>query len=105
MDTQREILLIKHSVERLENHFKVYKDDVGQLKEDFRDLRTAIIGSQVNGNKGLIQLIDKISEKVDMIEDENILLKEHMRTGKFIAGAILTALLGFMTMILFEVKK
>jgi hypothetical protein len=105
MDTQREILLIKHSVERLENHFKVYKDDVGQLKDDFRDLKTAIIGSQINGNKGLIQLIDKISEKVDMIEDENILLKEHMKQGKWIAGIVLTALVGFMSMVLMEAKK
>ena len=105
MDTQREITLIKHSVERLENHFKVYKDDVGQLRDDFRDLKTAIIGSQVNGNKGLIQLIDKISQKVDLIEDENILLKEHMRAGKFIAGILVTALVGFMFMILSEMKK
>jgi hypothetical protein len=45
-------------------------------------------------------LLDKISEKVDAIEDENILLKEHMRTGKFIAGVLITALIGFMFMLI-----
>jgi hypothetical protein len=96
----KELSQIKHSVERLENHFKVYKDDMLDVKDAIKDLKLAIIGNHVNGNKGFLHLLDKISEKVDAIEDENILLKEHMRTGKFIAGVLITALIGFMFMLI-----
>lgn len=102
-ENEREIREIKHSMERLENHFKVYKDDMISVQDSIKDLRNAIVGNQVNGNKGFIHLLDKISEKVELIEAENILLKEHMKTIKFISGSFLVAAIGFIFW-LFEKK-
>lgn len=91
MDNNNEIIA---RLERLENHFKVYKDDMSDVKDAIKDLKTAIVGSHINGNKGFIHLLDKISTKVDTIENENLLLKENMSLLKYISGSTVTALIG-----------
>jgi hypothetical protein len=97
---QRDITEIKINVERLEHHFRIYKQDITEVKDFMQEVKIALTGSNINGNKGLIQLLDKLNEKVEAIEDENILLKEHMRAGKKIAGVLITALISLMFMLI-----
>jgi hypothetical protein len=96
----RDFGVIKGSIERLENHFKVYKDDMLDVKDAIKDLRTAIVGNNINGNKGFIHVLDRISDKVEALENENILLKEHMKAIKYVAGVLFTALIGSLFIIL-----
>jgi O-phosphoseryl-tRNA(Cys) synthetase len=102
---QRDISEIKLNVERLEHHFRIYKQDMTEVKDFMQEVKIALAGSNINGNKGLIQLLDKLNSKVETIEDENILLKEHMRAGKFIAGVLITALISLMFMVISESTK
>lgn len=82
-------------VDRLEHHFKVYKDDMSDVKDSIKDLKTAIVGNDVNGNKGFLHLVNEIDKKVDAMEAKNILLEENMKNVKFISRGFIMGLIGF----------
>ena len=82
-------------VERIEHHFQVYKNDMEDVKGSIKDLKTAIIGNDVNGNKGFLHLLNEIGAKVDNMEQKNILLEENMRNVKFISRGFIMGLIGF----------
>jgi len=90
-----ETKLLIGKVERLENHFQVYKNDMNDVKDGMKDLRTAIIGNDVNGNKGFLHLINKIDEKVDAMESKQILLEKDVNNAKYVARTFWVGVVGF----------
>ena len=90
---ETKILLAK--VERLDHHFQVYKGDMNDVKDYIKDLKTAIIGNEINGNKGFLHLVNEIDKKVDAMEAKNILLEENMKNVKFISRGFIMGLIGF----------
>ena len=87
--------IIVEKVDRLEHHFKVYKDDMGDVKDSIKDLKTAIIGNDVNGHKGFLHLINEIDKKVDELQAKNILLEENMKNVKYISRGFIMGFIGF----------
>lgn len=87
--------IIVEKVDRLEHHFKVYKDDMTDVKDSIRDLKTAIVGNDVNGRKGFIHLLDSLEKKVDDMNNKQLLLEENMKSVKFVARGFITAAIGF----------
>lgn len=87
--------LIMEKVDRLEHHFRVYKEDMTDVKDSIKDLKTAIIGNNINGNRGFLHLINEIDTKVQNLSDENLLLKEDMKTVKWVTRGFMTGLIGF----------
>lgn len=59
---------LSERLDRLENHFKVYKTDMQDVKSELKEVRILLGGSALNGNKGFIRLMETIEEKVDKIE-------------------------------------
>jgi len=47
---------ITERLDRLENHFKVYKTDMVDVKDSLKEVRILLGGSALNGNKGFIKL-------------------------------------------------
>ena len=87
--------LINEKVDRLENHFKVYKSDLSDMKDLSKEIKSILIGSDLNGNKGIIHLLKEIEMRVDEISDKNILLEENMRNVKYVSRGFITAIIGF----------
>jgi len=56
---------ITERLDRLENHFKVYKTDMVDVKDSLKEVRILLGGSALNGNKGFIKLMETIEDKVD----------------------------------------
>jgi len=69
--------------DRREGHIKELQKDVRTLTTSLDNLTTAIVGSSLNNNKGLIKLIEEIEVKVDRIKDENISHKKDIDSIKF----------------------
>lgn len=90
---ETKILLGK--VERLENHFQVYKNDMSDVKDSIKDLRTAIIGNEINGGKGFLHLVNEIDKKVEKMEQQNILLEENMKNVKVLKQMFAGGIIGF----------
>ena len=90
-----EIKVIGEKVDRLEHHFKVYKSDLSDMKDLSKEIKGILIGSQMNGNAGVIQLLKEIENRVDDLSNKNILLEENMRNVKYISRGLITAIIGF----------
>lgn len=90
-----ETRLLIGKVERLENHFQVYKNDMSDVKDSIKDLKTAIVGNEVNGHKGFLHLINEIDRKVDDMQAKNILLEENMKNVKYISRGFIMGFIGF----------
>jgi hypothetical protein len=56
---------LSERLDRLENHFKLYKSDMNDFKDSLKEVRILLGGSALNGNKGFIKLMETIEEKVD----------------------------------------
>jgi hypothetical protein len=56
---------IAERLDRLENHFRVYKTDMVDVKDSLKEVRILLGGSSLNGNRGFIKLMETVEEKVD----------------------------------------
>lgn len=83
-------------LDRLENHFKVYKNDMTDVKDSLKEVRTLLGGSELNGKKGFIYLMETIEKKVDAIELEVEKNKNDIQQGNFwgrgLAGVIFVSI-------------
>jgi ABC-type phosphate/phosphonate transport system ATPase subunit len=87
--------LLDEKVDRLENHFKIYKSDMNDVKDSIKDLKIAIVGNDVNGNKGFLHLLNEIDKKVDGMKEKQLVMDENMNNVRFVAKALITGTIGF----------
>jgi len=87
--------LLEEKVDRLENHFKVYKTDMVDVKEVTKDIRNLLTGTELNGKKGVIHLLETLEAKVDKLEAKQLLIDDNMDNVKFVAKGLITAIIGF----------
>jgi len=83
MNPNQENKAITERLDRLENHFKVYKSDMADVKDSLKEVRVLLGGSSLNGNKGFIKLIETVEEKVDTIEGQIINIQKDIDSTKF----------------------
>jgi len=57
-------------LDRLEQHFRLYKEDLKDIGNSLKEVRLLLGGSELNGNKGFIRLVEAVDEKVDIIEKQ-----------------------------------
>lgn len=87
--------LLEEKVDRLENHFEVYKTDLTDVKEVTKDIRNLLTGTELNGKKGVIHLLETLENKVDKLEEKQLLIDENMQNVKYVAKGLITAIIGF----------
>lgn len=87
--------LLEEKVDRLENHFKVYKTDLTDVKDVTKDIRNLLAGTELNGKKGVIHLLETLENKVDKLEEKQLLIDENMQNVKYVAKGLITAIIGF----------
>jgi hypothetical protein len=81
-------------IDRLENHFKVYKSDMQDVKNTLIDIKNSMIGSSFNGNKGFIHLLDDVNERLENIESKQPLTDEAIKQAKYGVSVMFTAIVG-----------
>mgnify|MGYP000600163235 CR=1 FL=1 len=59
---------ILERIDRLENHFKVYKTDMIDVKDSLKEVRILLGGSSLNNNKGFIMLMESVEDAVDILK-------------------------------------
>lgn len=74
---------VTERLDRLENHFKVYKTDMVDVKDSLKEVKILLGGSQLNGHKGFIKLMEAVEEKVDKLEKDNESIKKDLDNIKF----------------------
>lgn len=87
--------ILEEKVDRLEQHFKVYKSDLTDVKEVTRDIRNLLTGTELTGKKGVIHLLEALENKVDTLEEKQLLINENMQNVKYVAKGLISAIIGF----------
>lgn len=84
----------KDRLDRMEHHLLL-------IKEDLQHISTALVGSKVNGNKGVISDIDSIKhdisdlrEKLEFMELDMAKKSVYIGQLKFVAGLLTAGLVG-----------
>ena len=94
MDIIDEVKTLNEKIDKLQNHFTVYKSDISDLKDVVKQLTSALVGSNYNGNKGVIHLVDAVEKRLDRLEKQQPLNDETIKQVKFGVGVVFTALMG-----------
>ena len=87
--------ILEEKVDRLENHFQVYKKDMVDVKEVTKDIRNLLTGTDLNGHKGVVNLLEKLSDKVDFLEEKQLILDQNMANVKLVAKSVLGGVVAF----------
>lgn len=90
----------KERLDRMEQHLRL-------IKEDLQYISSALVGSKVNGNKGVISDIDHIKQDIEALKEklefmELDMAKKSVYIGqlKFVAGLLTAGLVGTIIKIL-----
>lgn len=86
--------LMEGKIDRLQDHFKVYKDDMKDVKDLLKKVEICLVGSDINNHKGLVHLMDAIDERVNTMEKHHVLLKDALDTYKWSARAVVLGIVG-----------
>ena len=84
----------KERLDQMEQHIRL-------IKEDLQHISSALVGSKVNGNKGVISDIDTIRHDIEVLREklefiELDMAKKSVYIGqlKFVAGLLTAGLIG-----------
>lgn len=86
--------LMEEKIDRLQDHFRVYKDDMQDVKALLKKVEICLVGSDINGNKGLVHLLDAIDERVNTMEKHHVLLKDALDNYKWSIRAVTLGVVG-----------
>jgi hypothetical protein len=86
--------IMEEKIDRLQDHFRVYKDDMQDVKALLKKVEICLVGSDINGHKGLVKLIDTIDDRVNEMEKQHILLKDALETYKWSIRAVTLGVVG-----------
>lgn len=81
--TRRDRCIMEEKIDRLENHFKIYKSDMIDVKDSVKNIESALIGSSLNGHKGVVSLLDSLDKRVQDLEDQQILYADKLDALKW----------------------
>jgi hypothetical protein len=87
-------------IDRLDNHFSLYKDDMVDVIKSVRNIENALIGSNYNGNKGIVILLDEVNERVKALEDKQILADDKLDTLKWFQRGLIGIIFAYITWLL-----
>jgi hypothetical protein len=98
--------LLNEKIDKLQSHFTTYKTDIVDVKENVKELTTAIIGSSYTGSKGLIHLVDSMCKDIEDLKRKNALKDEDIKNVKYASGVLFTALVtGFVSFVIWVFTK
>jgi hypothetical protein len=84
-------------IDRLENHFQVYKSDMIDVKDSVKNIEQSLIGSPLNGHKGMVHLLDSIDKRVKDLEEKQILADDRIEKFKWFQRGIIGVVFGYLT--------
>ena len=66
---QKDIIEIKGEIGRIRHHQDLQKQVNETNTKLLTDIKNALVGSDLNGNKGLVNKVDAIEKKIDLQEE------------------------------------
>jgi len=95
---------IKYDVEKLTRHLTRQEASTAENQQLLLEIKHTLIGSNMNGNDGLVPDVDRVIKKVDSLEKIVLNLVELSLFIKWFFGILGTAGIGFLVVKIIEVK-
>lgn len=92
--------IVGEKIDRLEAHFKEFRKDAEIDRDLNRDVRNALIGSNLNGNKGMVHLLDAIDKRVETLESKQALSDDFMNNLKWFQRGLIGIVFAYLTWLL-----
>jgi len=81
-------------IERIRHHQDLQKIVNDENTKILNDIKNALVGSDLNGNKGVVKQLNEIDARVEDLEDFKGEISVYVRQFKFVIGAVIVILLG-----------
>ena len=81
-------------IERIRHHQDLQKIVNEENSKILNDIKNALVGSDLNGNKGVIKQLTEIDNRVEDLEEFKGEVNIYVRQAKFVIGAMVVILLG-----------
>ena len=89
-----ELAKVTAEIERIRQHQDLQKKVNEENTKTLNDIKNALVGSDLNGNKGVVKQLTEIDNRVDDLEEFKGEANVYVRQAKFIIGAMVVILLG-----------
>lgn len=87
-------------LDRIEQHLKLLKNSDEEKTLLLLSIKASLVGSDMNGNKGIIQSVEDIDDRVKELEKQGSEIQLYLKQSKWIVAAIITALIGIVAEII-----
>ena len=81
-------------IERIRHHQDLQKKVNEENTKTLNDIKNALVGSDLNGNKGVVKQLTEIDNRVEDLEEFKGEVNVYVRQAKFVIGAMVVILLG-----------
>jgi hypothetical protein len=81
-------------IERIRHHQDLQKKVNEENTKTLNDIKNALVGSDLNGNKGVVKQLTEIDNRVEDLEEFKGEVNIYVRQAKFVIGAMVVILLG-----------
>jgi len=82
-------------LDRIEQHLKNLKLNDEKQGGLLQKIENALVGSQMNGNKGIVYLVSDIDARLKVLEQREALNDESIKNIKWLSRAIGTSIIAF----------
>lgn len=83
-------------LDRIENHLKLLKDNDIKNSQTLSEIKSALVGSEFNGNLGLVNDVKKAHDKIDSLENFHQEVAVYVKQGKAVVFVVFTAIIGIL---------
>lgn len=81
-------------LDRIEHHLKLLKDNEFKNSQSLNKIENAIIGTEFNGHKGIVSLLDALDRRVEALEQSANENNVYVKQFKFVLGILFVGFVG-----------
>jgi len=100
-----DIVEIKGEIGRIKNHLDLIKKSNEEQSKSLSNIENTLVGNNLNGNKGIVFLLNDIDSRVKHLEANDLERKQTENNLKWIGGFIVTGFLSLMIWIITHIKS
>lgn len=100
-----DIVEIKGEIGRIKNHLDLIKQSNERQSKSLTNIENTLIGNNLNGNRGIVFLINDIDDRVKNLENDNLERAQTESNLKWVGGFVISAIFGLMVWIVTHLKN
>lgn len=104
-DYAKDIITIKGDIESIRRHMEEGKAEKVEDRKTLSDIKSTLVGNNMNGNKGIIFLLNDIDTRVKDLEKSSLERAQTENNAKWVGGFIMTAMFALMIWIIQHLPK